>query len=59
MRLVPHFLNGQMLLMHDGRARSVEEAILLHGGEGSGARSKFQALTPAQRRALIAYVESL
>jgi CxxC motif-containing protein (DUF1111 family) len=59
MRLVPHFLNGQMLLMHDGRARSIEDAIMLHGGEGSGARSRFSALTPAQKRALIAYVGSL
>ncbi len=59
MRLVPQFLNGQMLLMHDGRARSIDEAIMLHGGEGSGARSRFSALTPAQKRALIAYVESL
>ncbi|HET9425168.1 MAG TPA: di-heme oxidoredictase family protein [Gemmatimonadaceae bacterium] len=59
LRLVPRFLNGQMLLMHDGRARTIEEAILLHGGEGSGARSRFQSLTPAERRALIAYLESL
>ena len=48
-----------MLLMHDGRARSIEEAIMLHGGEGAGARSRFSGLTPAQRRALIAYLESL
>ena len=59
MRLVPQFLNGQMLLMHDGRARSIEAAILLHGGEGAGARTRFSALTPAQRRALLAYVGSL
>ena len=59
LRLVPKFLNGQMLLMHDGRARTLEEAIMLHGGEGAGARSRFTALTPAQRRALIAYLESL
>lgn len=59
MRLVPRFLNGQTLLMHDGRARSIEEAILLHGGEGDGARSRFTALTAAQKRALVAYVGSL
>ena len=59
LRLVPRFLNGQMLLMHDGRARTFEEAILLHGGEGAGARARFSALTPAERRALIAYLESL
>ena len=59
MRLVPRFLNGQMLLMHDGRARTIEEAISLHGGEGSGARTRFGGLTPAQRRALVAYVGTL
>jgi CxxC motif-containing protein (DUF1111 family) len=59
LRLVSRFLNGQMLLMHDGRAKSIEDAILLHGGEGTTARSAFSALTPAQRAALIAYLESL
>ena len=59
LRLVPQFLNGQMLLMHDGRARSIEEAILLHGGEAAGARTRFSGLSGAQRRALIAYLESL
>ena len=59
LRLVPQFLNGQMLLMHDGRARSIEEAILLHGGEAAGARTRFSGLSAAQRRALIAYLESL
>jgi CxxC motif-containing protein (DUF1111 family) len=59
LRLVPSFLNGQMLLMHDGRAKSLEDAILLHGGEGSGARTKFSALSAAQRRALIAYLSTL
>ena len=59
LRLVPRFLDGQMLLMHDGRARSIEEAIMLHGGEGSASRTRFSALSEAQRRALIAYVGSL
>lgn len=59
LRLVPQFLNGQMLLMHDGRARSLEQAIMLHGGEGSTARARFSALTPSQQRALVAYLGSL
>jgi CxxC motif-containing protein (DUF1111 family) len=52
------FLNGQALLMHDGRARSVEEAILQHGGEASASRNAFSALTAAQRAALLDFVES-
>jgi len=46
-------------LLHDGRARSVTEAIEWHGGEGAHARSAFQALSESDRKALIAYVEKL
>ena len=58
LRLMRQFLDGDALLLHDGRARTVEEAILLHDGEGRSARDAFAALTPAQRRALLDYVES-
>ncbi len=58
LRLMKQFLNGQAFLMHDGRARSVEEAILLHGGEALGARTRFAALSPAQRASLLDFVES-
>ena len=39
-------VNGHTRLLHDGRARSIEEAILWHGGEASGARDRFTALRP-------------
>lgn len=58
LRLMRQFLNGKAFLLHDGRARSVEEAILLHGGEAQRARDAFAALTPAQRAALLDFVES-
>lgn len=58
LRLMRHFLNGDAFLLHDGRARTVEEAILLHGGEALSARTAFAALTPAQRAALLDFVES-
>jgi CxxC motif-containing protein (DUF1111 family) len=58
LRLMRQFLNGQALLLHDGRARTVDEAILLHGGEAKKARDAFAALTDAQRRALVDFVES-
>ena len=45
--------------MHDGRASTVEEAIQLHGGEGSRARSSFDRLTPTQKAAVVAYVLTL
>lgn len=58
LRLMRRFLNGQALLLHDGRARSVEEAVLLHGGEATAARDRFVALPQPDRAALLDFVES-
>jgi CxxC motif-containing protein (DUF1111 family) len=58
LRLMRQFLDGRALLMHDGRATSVEAAILLHGGEAKASRDAFTRLTPDQKRALLEYVES-
>jgi CxxC motif-containing protein (DUF1111 family) len=58
LRLMRQFLDGKAFLLHDGRARSVEEAILLHGGEAQRARDAFLTLSPAQRAALLDFVES-
>jgi CxxC motif-containing protein (DUF1111 family) len=46
-------------LLHDGRARSILEAILWHGGEAAGAKQRAAELPPADRAALIAFLESL
>jgi mono/diheme cytochrome c family protein len=45
--------------LHDGRADTVEEAIALHGGEGSNPARNYFALTPAERRQLLAFLKSL
>lgn len=58
LRLMRQFLNGKALLMHDGRARSIEDAIRMHGGEAQRARDRFEALAPSARRALVDFVES-
>ena len=58
LRLVRDFLDGDTFLLHDGSARSVEEAILLHGGEAESSRSRFAALTAEARAALLDFVES-
>lgn len=58
LRLVRDFLNGDMFLLHDGRAQSIAEAIALHGGEAERVRAGFDALSPGDRAALIAFVES-
>ena len=46
-------------LLHDGRARSVEEAILWHAGEAEASRERFAGLDAGQRSALVAFVRSL
>jgi len=46
-------------LLHDGRARGVQEAVLWHGGEAAGARRAYAALPAARRAALLRFVESL
>ncbi|MBI5856853.1 MAG: c-type cytochrome [Sphingobacteriales bacterium] len=50
---------GQYFLLHDGRAKSIEEAILLHGGEGTQSRNNFQQLTESDKAKLIKFLESL
>ena len=52
-------INGSRDLLHDGRARSVEEAILWHGGEAETVKARFTRLTPDERRAIEAFVRSL
>src|SRR2546430_12391995 len=42
---------------HDGRATTLEQAIELHGGEGSGARDRFKGLAAADRAALVAFLK--
>ncbi len=45
--------------LHDGRASSIDEAIRLHGGEGTRSRNRFDALSDADRRALLAFLAAL
>jgi CxxC motif-containing protein (DUF1111 family) len=46
-------------LLHDGRARSVEEAVLWHDGEARQARAAFMHMDAAQRRQLVSWIEGL
>lgn len=45
--------------LHDGRARTLEEAILWHGGEALAAREAFKDLAASQRFQLIQFLRSL
>jgi CxxC motif-containing protein (DUF1111 family) len=50
---------GEYFLLHDGRARSIEEAIILHGGEAESSKQKYVELTETGKRDLIRFLESL
>ncbi|MCP5154876.1 MAG: c-type cytochrome [Ectothiorhodospiraceae bacterium] len=52
-------VSGHTRFLHDGRARDLLEAVLWHGGEGASAREAFRALSSAERRDLLAFLESL
>lgn len=52
-------VNGHTYFLHDGRARSVEEAILWHGGEAETARDTFAGLPAEDRAKLLRFLESL
>jgi CxxC motif-containing protein (DUF1111 family) len=52
-------VNGHTHFLHDGRARSLLEAILWHGGEAQPHRDRVVEMPPADRAALIRYLESL
>ncbi|SLN42881.1 Cytochrome c [Pseudoruegeria aquimaris] len=52
-------VSGHSYFLHDGRARSLLEAVLWHGGEAEAPRQKVISMPPADRAALIAFLESL
>ena len=52
-------IDGSRFLLHDGRARSVAEAILWHGGQALPAREVYRRMNRGQRHALATFLESL
>ncbi len=50
---------GLYYLLHDGRARSIQEAILMHGGEGLQSKMMFLSLSEDEKKKLILFLESL
>lgn len=57
--LSPASQGGQYFLLHDGRARSIEEAILLHGGEAQQSQGQYSQLNTADKAALLQFLKSL
>jgi len=52
-------VNGHSFFLHDGRARSLAEAILWHGGEAEAAKERFRRLSRPDREALVKFLQSL
>ena len=52
-------LSARSRFLHDGRARTIEAAILDHGGEAQRARDRFRALSAEARRSLLAFLRTL
>ncbi len=57
--LSPNSQGGSYFLLHDGRAKSIKEAIVLHGGEATGSREKFEQLSEQEKETVIRFLESL
>jgi CxxC motif-containing protein (DUF1111 family) len=45
--------------LHDGRAGTITDAIVLHGGQAAASVTAFQALPPDQREALLAFLAGI
>ena len=52
-------VNNPSFYLHDGRARTLIEAIMWHGGEADQSKIYVQNLSKADREALIAFLNSL
>jgi len=52
-------LSSRQFFLHDGRARTPDEAVLLHDGEAAPSRNRYRSLSPPDRRALQQWLSSL
>ena len=52
-------VNKHTFYLHDGRARSLEEAVLWHGGEAEASKDKFTNLSKQERDTLLGFLKSL
>jgi CxxC motif-containing protein (DUF1111 family) len=52
-------LDAKTRYLHDGRARTLEEAVLWHGGQGQASRDRFKAMSADDRQKLIDFLKSL
>jgi mono/diheme cytochrome c family protein len=49
-------VSDRVHFLHDGRATTILDAILSHGGQAAGAVAAFNGLSPTERQALLAFL---
>jgi len=52
-------VNPKATFLHDGRAKTIEEAILWHGGEAEASKEVFRTMNLQDREALLSFLMSL
>jgi len=52
-------VNPRATFLHDGRARTLLEAIVWHGGEAEAAKQRVVGMSRSEREALLAFLRSL
>lgn len=57
--LSPDSQGGTYYLLHDGRAKSIDEAIMYHGGEAEVSKKRYSNLNVKEKEQLIKFLESL
>ena len=51
--------NTRIGYLHDGRARTIEEAILWHGGEALNSKNNYEILSTPDKQAILNFLKSL
>ncbi len=60
MRTAPLWgLRARTSFLHDGRARTVREAIVQHEGQGLPSRRRFQVLSPGEQQQLLDFLKTI
>jgi CxxC motif-containing protein (DUF1111 family) len=60
MRTAPLWgLRARTALLHDGRAKTVSDAIVQHDGEAAASRQRFQALSADEQRQLLEFLKTI
>ncbi|WP_348668999.1 di-heme oxidoredictase family protein [uncultured Polaribacter sp.] len=52
-------VNKHTFLLHDGRARNIEEAVLWHGGEAENSKNRYKNLSKENREQVLKFLKSL